>query len=52
MAATIRLICNSFITVVERGYKMKCSFKKFIVSLIASILTKATWELIIVLLKK
>ena len=31
---------------------MKCSFKKFIVSLIASILTKATWELIIVLLKK
>lgn len=31
---------------------MKLSFKKIIVSIVSSILTRATWELIIVLLKK
>lgn len=31
---------------------MKLTFKKFIMSVISSILTRATWELIIVLLKK
>ena len=52
MAATIRFMSNSLMTVVIRSHKMKLSFKKIIVSIVSSILTRATWELIIVLLKK